>query len=327
MIKIGVIGVGHLGKVHVKLLKEIPEFELVGFYDHDELNSSVVVNDYGVKRYPSFEELVNDVDAIDIVTPASSHYEYASKSIRKSKHVFIEKPISLSSEDAKKLVSLSNEANIKGQVGQVERFNPAFIAAKPFIKHPLFIECQRLAQFNTRGMDVSVVLDVMIHDIDLVLSLINSPVKRIHANGMAVIDKVSDVANARIEFDNGSVANITASRIAMNNKREMQIFQTDSYVNIDFLNRKTEVISLLNHHKPINGSEYNTELMSKTGKNILKFESPMILETNALKTELELFADAIINNGSTPVTIEDGHYALNIANKINDKIKITSHLK
>jgi|ERR1035437_386590 predicted dehydrogenase len=327
MIRIGVIGVGHLGKVHLKLLKEIPQFELVGFYDHDKQHSELAEKDFGVKSYPSFDELVNDVDAIDIVTPASSHYEYATKSIRKSKHIFIEKPITLSSDEAKKLVSLSHEGNIKGQVGHVERFNPAFVASKPYIKHPLFIECQRLAQFNPRGMDVSVVLDVMIHDIDLVLSMINSPVKRISATGIAVIGKTPDIANARIEFDNGSVANITSSRIAANNKREMQIFQSDSYITIDFLNKKSEVISLINHEKPLDGNEFNTELLNRISKDILKFETPSIIESNAIKTELECFADAILTNGSTPVTIEDGYYALNIANKINDKIKLTSHIK
>ena len=264
MIKIGVVGVGNLGKVHLKLLKEIPQFELVGFYDHHDMNSEVAEKDFGAKRYLTFDELMEAVEAIVIVTPASSHYEYAAKSIRKSKHVFIEKPITLSTEEAKKLVSLANEANIKGQVGQVERFNPAYVAALPFIKRPIFIECHRLAQFNPRGMDVSVVLDVMIHDIDLVLNLIQSPVKRISATGIAVIGSIPDMANARIEFDNGAMANITASRIASNNKREMQIFQSDSYLNIDFLNKKTEIIHLINHSKPLDGNEYNTELISKS---------------------------------------------------------------
>lgn len=327
MVRIGVIGVGHLGKVHLKLLKEIPQFELVGFYDHDKQHSEVAVKEFGVKSYQSFDELVNEVDAIDIVTPATSHYEYATKSIRKTKHIFIEKPITLSSDEAKKLVSLSHEGNIKGQVGHVERFNPAFVASKPYIKHPLFIECQRLAQFNPRGMDVSVVLDVMIHDIDLVLSMINSPVKRISATGMAVIGKTPDIANARIEFDNGSVANITSSRVAANNKREMQIFQSGSYINIDFLNKKSEVISMKKNEKPLDGNEYNIELLNRIGKDILKFETPSIIDSNAIKTELECFADAILTNGPTPVTIEDGCYALNIANKINDKIKLTSHIK
>src|ERR1017187_3070722 len=189
MLKIGVIGAGYLGKVHLKLLKEIKEYELVGFYDHDELNSLLVEKEFGVKSFKNFEELAALVDLIDIVTPATSHYDYANASLRMSKHIFVEKPLTFSTDDARVLVALASEANVKVQVGHVERFNPAFLAAKPFINHPLFIETQRLAQYNPRGMDVSVVMDVMIHDIDIVLNIVKSPVKRISASGAAVIGK------------------------------------------------------------------------------------------------------------------------------------------
>ena len=322
MLKIGVIGAGYLGKVHLKLLKEIKEYELVGFYDHDELNSLLVEKEFGVKSFKNFEELAALVDLIDIVTPATSHYDYANASLRMSKHIFVEKPLTFSTDDARVLVALASEANVKVQVGHVERFNPAFLAAKPFINHPLFIETQRLAQYNPRGMDVSVVMDVMIHDIDIVLNIVKSPVKRISASGAAVIGKLPDMANARLEFDNGCVANLTACRVSMVNKRETLIFQINSYTMVDFLNKKTEIISLKTQAGKIDGHVLTDELAKRKGDKVLNFESPVIAVSNSLKDELESFAQSIINNSETEVTVEDGFEAVRIANKIDDILRL-----
>ncbi|MEI6816219.1 MAG: Gfo/Idh/MocA family oxidoreductase [Bacteroidota bacterium] len=324
MLRIGIIGVGHLGKIHLKLIKELPAFELVGFYDHDDENSEFAVRELGVKRFSSFQELADQVDAIDIVTPALSHFEYASKSLRMSKHVFIEKPITYSTKEAKTLVSLAEEANVKVQIGHVERFNPAFIAALPFISHPMFIETKRLANYNPRGMDVSVAVDVMIHDIDIILSLIKSPIKRVSSVGAAVIGKTADMINARLEFANGAVANLSASRIAMKNVRETVIFQNDSYINIDFLNKTTQIIRHKAAGSPMEGKDFAMELASGQDGNILQFITPPIISSNAIKSELEQFASAIENDTPTPVTIEAGYEALNIANKINEILRLRS---
>ncbi len=321
MVKIGLIGAGHLGKVHLRLLKEIAEIELIGFYDDDSATSYMVEKEFGIEGFTSFEKLAEAADALDIVTPAMVHYEYANAALRMSKPIFVEKPLTYSTDEARVLVALASEANVCVQVGHVERFNPAFVAAQPFIKNPMFIETHRMAQFNPRGMDVSVVMDVMIHDIDLVLNIVKSPVKRITASGASIIGKTPDMVNARLEFDNGCVANLSACRIAMGNKREMKIFQNNAFISVDLLNKKTEVISLKIAAGTIDGMELNEELNSGIGSRILKFETPMIHETNAIKTELEGFAHAIINNTDPIVTVEDGFEAVSIANKIDLKIR------
>ena len=322
MLKIGLIGAGHLGKIHLRLLKEIKEFELIGFYDHDEPHTFLAEKEFGVKGFRSFEELAAKVDVIDIVTPAVSHYEYANASLRMSKHIFIEKPLTFSTDEARVLVALASEANVRVQVGHVERFNPAFVAARPFIKSPIFIESKRFAQYNPRGMDVSVVMDVMIHDIDIVLNIVKSPVKRITASGMNIIGKTADMVNARLEFDNGCAANLTACRVGIENKRELMIFQNDACITIDFLGRRTNVISLKSKPGTIDGEEFARELATRKGGDILKFEAPPIIETNAIKSELESFAQAIISNSETLVTVEDGFDAVNIANKIDKNLNL-----
>ena len=246
MIKIGVLGAGHLGKIHIRLLKEIDKYELVGFYDADPEAAKEVEKEFGVKAFSSIESLIELVDAVDIVTPTITHYDCASKAIKNSKHIFIEKPVTNTIEEAKSLKGLSKEANVHVQVGHVERFNPAFIAARDYCSNPMFIETHRLAQFNPRGTDVSVVLDLMIHDIDIILSVVKSNIKRISASGVAVVSESPDIANARIEFDNGCVANLTSSRISMKNMRKSRFFQKDAYISVDFLDKKVDVIRLNN---------------------------------------------------------------------------------
>lgn len=320
---IGVLGAGHLGKIHIKCIKDIPEYNLIGFYDPDKENSVNVENELGVKSYASIGELLDHVDVIDIVTPTLSHFDCASQAIKKGKHVFIEKPIAASSEEAAELIKLSTEANVKVQVGHVERFNPAFTAVQSFISNPMFIETHRLAQFNPRGTDVPVILDLMIHDIDIVLSIVKANVRKISASGVAVVSDTPDIANARIEFDNGCVANLTASRISMKNMRKTRIFQRDAYIAVDFLKKESEVVRM----KSVNPDDNDPfaviiDLGKNKGSKQIFFEKPEIVQTNAIKTELETFYHAINDNTTPLVTIYDGYNALDIAYKIIEKITL-----
>lgn len=325
MIKIGVLGAGHLGKIHIRLLKEIEKFNLVGFYDANAEAAAIVEKEFGIKAFHSVEALLEQVDAIDIVTPTITHYDCASKAIKNSKHIFIEKPVTNTIEEAKILIGLSKEANVKVQVGHVERFNPAFIAAREYCSSPLFIETHRLAQFNPRGTDVSVVLDLMIHDIDIILSVVRSNIKRISASGVAVVSESPDIANARIEFDNGCVANLTASRISMKNMRKSRFFQKDAYISVDFLDKKVDVIRLNDVIGEVDPLAVVIDLGNNKGSKQIHFENPTILPTNAIKMELEAFADSIISNTTPLVSIDDGYKALDVAYKIIEKMKLTSN--
>ncbi len=325
MIKIGIVGAGHLGKIHIRLLKEIDKFKVIGFYDENPDSAKLVEQEFGIKHFDSMESLLEQVDAIDIVTPTITHFSCASKAIKKSKHVFIEKPVTNTIEEAKTLIGLSKEADVKVQVGHVERFNPAFIAAKDFCSGPMFIETHRLAQFNPRGTDVSVVLDLMIHDIDIILSVVKSNIKRISASGVAVVSDSPDIANARIEFDNGCVANLTASRISMKNMRKSRFFQKDAYISVDFLDKKVEVIRLMNvdAEKEMDPLAVVIDLGNGKGSKQIYFEGPTILPSNAIKMELEAFADSIISNSTPLVSIDDGYKALDVAYRIIEKMKMS----
>ena len=324
MIKIGVFGAGHLGKIHIKLLKEIDKLELVGFYDANPEAAAIVEKEMGVKYFDSMQSLIDAVDAIDVVTPTLAHYECASKAIRNSKHVFIEKPVTTTIEEAKSLIGLSREANVKVQVGHSERFNPAFIAAREYCSNPMFIETHRLAQFNPRGTDVSVVLDLMIHDIDIILSVVKSSIKRISASGVCVVSDSPDIANARIEFDNGCVANLTSSRISLKNMRKSRFFQKDAYISIDFLDKKVDVIRLKNVEGEVDPLAVTIDLGNGKGSKQIYFENPTTLPTNAIKMELETFADSINNNTTPLVSIDDGYKALDVAYRIIEKMKVTA---
>jgi predicted dehydrogenase len=319
IVKIGLMGVGHLGKIHLKLLKEIEGFEVVGFVDSDDANAEKVVADFGVKRFLSAEDLVNACDAIDIVTPTTSHFDCAVLAIKKFKHIFIEKPLAHTLDEARTLTALVDEARVKCMVGHVERFNPALLSlGKKNIK-PLFIEVHRLAQFNPRGTDVSVVHDLMIHDIDIILSLVKANVKHISASGVAIISNTPDIANARIEFDNGCVANVTASRISVKNMRKMRIFQQGSYISIDFLKQKSEVFRI--EDKPTLNGENQFEIeVADNQKKYISYEVPEKKEVNAIKMELELFYKSIVTNKPTPVTVQDGYLAMEVGQRILDKI-------
>ena len=321
MLKIGVLGAGHLGKIHIKCIQEINDFDLVGFHDPDNVISDKVANEFNIVKFHSSDELINAVDVVDIVTPTISHFECASKSLRKFRHVFIEKPVVTSLEEARELIKIADEANVKVQVGHVERFNPAFLAAEEYISKPMFIETHRLAQFNPRGTDVPVILDLMIHDIDIILSVVKSNIRKISASGVAVVSDTPDIANARIEFDNGCVANLTASRISLKNMRKSRFFQKDAYISIDFLAKELEVVRI--KEVPVTGivpPGLVIDLGHGKGSKQILFDKPNIKPLNAIKAELESFYSAMVNNTTPPVTINDGYSALNVAYQVIEKI-------
>jgi predicted dehydrogenase len=323
MLKIGVLGAGHLGKIHIRLLKEIPSFQLMGFFDPDPENSAKVAAEFGIKAWSSATELTEACDAVDIVTPTLYHYDLAVQAVKKSKHVFIEKPLTHTVSEGKSLVQLATEANVKVQVGHVERFNPAFLAAKDILEEPMFIETHRLAQFNPRGTDVSVILDLMIHDIDIVLSLVKANIRRISASGVAVVSETPDIANARIEFDNGAVANLTASRISLKNMRKSRFFRKDAYISVDFLEKKVSIVRMKNVEGPVDDPfAMLIDLGANKGKKQIWFESPNVDPANAIKMELETFGDAIRNNTRPIVPIEEGFKALEVAHKIIEQLAI-----
>ncbi len=323
MLKIGVLGAGHLGKIHIKCINDSDAYQLVGFYDPDEKISATVEKEYGVRRLSDIQEVIDLCDVVDIVTPTISHFDCAVQALKNSKHVFIEKPVVATPEEARQLIDLAMEADVKVQVGHVERFNPAFIAVRPYIGQPLFIETHRLAMFNPRGTDVPVVLDLMIHDIDIVLSIVHSNVKKISASGVPVVSDTPDIANARLEFDNGCVANLTASRISMKNMRKTRIFQKDAYISVDFLDKKAEILRMIDIDDPEKADPLAMIIEPANGKKAKQifFEKPEITPINAIQTELESFADAIINNNTPVVSIDDGYAALDIANKIIEKME------
>ncbi|MDX9704874.1 MAG: Gfo/Idh/MocA family oxidoreductase [Weeksellaceae bacterium] len=315
MLKIGVLGAGHLGKIHIKLAKESEKLDLVGFFDFDEEVAKKVEAELEVKAFSTLEELIDKVDIIDIVTPTSAHFECAKKAIKSGKHIFIEKPIASSVEEAEEIIKLAKEYGVKGQIGHVERFNPAFIAVKDKIKNPMFIEAHRLAEFNPRGTDVSVVLDLMIHDLDVILSVVESKVEEVHSSGVSVISESPDIANARLVFENGCVANITASRISLKNMRKTRFFQKDAYISVDSLTKTCEVVKMKD--APEVPGEWDMILQNAEGvKKQIYFDNPEVKLNNAIKDELNSFADAIHNNSKPLVTLEDGTEALRIAYQI-----------
>jgi len=318
MLKIGIFGVGHLGKFHIDNWKNIEQVTIVGFYDPNDAVANEVSTNYQLKRYLSIDELLDQVDAVDVVTPTQFHFEVCEAALRKSKHVFVEKPLANNMEEAISLLKLTKEAKVKFQVGHVERFNPAFVALQKKSLNPMFIEVHRLAQFNPRGTEVSVILDLMIHDIDIILSIVKSDIKNISASGVAVMTETPDIANVRIEFHNGCVANLTSSRISMKKMRKMRFFQKDAYIGIDFLEKKSEVIRL-------KGDEESEELFTfdietPNGTRSIAVENPVTESTNALKAELTAFRDAILNDTPTVVSEMDGFHALDIAHQILGKI-------
>lgn len=317
MLKIGVFGVGHLGKFHLNNWKEINDVEILGFYDPNDDTAAEVSEKYQLPRFLDPDALLDASDAIDVITPTNHHFDVCEKAIKKGKHVFVEKPLANTMEEARQLVKLTAESGVKVQVGHVERFNPAFLALKDVQLQPMFIEVHRLAQFNPRGTEVSVILDLMIHDIDIILSIVKSDVKSISASGVGVMTETPDIANVRIEFHNGCVANLTSSRISMKKMRKMRIFQKDAYIGVDFLNKKTEIIKL---KEPRDSNVFAFDIETPSGKKTIAVANPTVHEVNAIKKELEEFVDAIRNNTRTIVSEMDGLMAMDVAHKILAKI-------
>lgn len=317
MLKVGVFGVGHLGKFHINNWLELEGVTLAGFFDPDDKNALLATEKYQLVRFDNAEALVDACDAVDIIAPTPFHFELCAMALRKGKHVFVEKPLTNTMDEARTLIKLAKESNVKFQVGHVERFNPAFLSLDKSSLNPMFIEVHRLAQFNPRGTDVSVILDLMIHDIDIILNIVKSNVSYISANGVAVMSDTPDIANVRIEFDNGCVANLTSSRISLKKMRKMRLFQKDAYIGIDFLDKKTEVIKI---DAPGDKNVFSFDIETNHGKKTIGIANPVILNVNAIKMELEEFKNSIFQNTETVVTIIDGFRAMEVAHKILDKI-------
>lgn len=321
MLKIGVLGAGHLGKIHIKCIKEIADYELVGFYDAQPENAKKVADEFQIKAFANINELIEAVDVVDIVTPTLSHFDCAEQALNAGKHIFIEKPVTNTLEEAEALIELSKSTGKKIQVGHVERFNPAFVAAQPALKKTMFIETHRLAQFNPRGLDVPVVLDLMIHDIDVILKTVGSEVEKISASGVNVVADTPDIANARLEFKNGCVANITTSRIAIKNMRKSRFFQRDAYISVDFLEKKSEVVRMQNATGNEGPFSMVLDLGEDKGKKEIIFENPKVEPSNAIREELFTFHQAIIKDEQPIVSIEDGYKALKVAYQILNEIE------
>ncbi|HNQ12059.1 MAG TPA: Gfo/Idh/MocA family oxidoreductase [Bacteroidia bacterium] len=320
MLKIVLLGAGHLGKIHLKNILQIPDFELTGFYDRDENTQKKISEEYSIQAFKNVSEAIESADIVDIVTPTISHFECAKEAITKNKSVFIEKPLANTIEEAETLVALANKHKVKVQVGHVERFNPAFVSVMEKINNPKFIETHRLAEFNPRGTDVSVILDLMIHDIDIILHTVKSPIKEIKASGVSIISDTPDIANARIAFENGCVANVTASRISMKNMRKTRFFQGDAYIAVDFLKRKSELIKI----SDVEGEPDPLSIILEPGpgkkSKLISFENPKFEESNAILDELKSFAHSIKNQSEPAVSIEQGYQALKVAYEIINKL-------
>lgn len=319
--RIALLGAGHLGKIHLKCIQATTCWELAGFYEPDHKNAASAETQYGAKRYTSIDQLLNEVDAVDIVTPTPTHFKLASRAMEAGKHVFIEKPVTQTVSESNKLLQLAEKHGVKVQVGHVERFNPAFTALEGMTLNPMFIEGHRLAAFQPRGTDVSVILDLMIHDLDLILHLIKAPVTKVSASGVAVLSHTPDIANARIEFANGAVANLTASRISLKQMRKMRIFQPDHYLSLDFLEKNAQIVRLFEQDASnLPSMEHLMEFETTRGKKWLQVQMPETAPVNAIQRELETFHEAIQNDTDTVVTLRDGVNALQLAHRILKEI-------
>jgi len=318
---VGVIGVGHLGGLHTKMFADIPTCTLVGVVDENSDRARHIAKEYKTKVFSSAAELLKNVKAVSIATPTSSHYEIAKMVIEHGVHLFIEKPITHTTDEAESLVNLAKQKNLMIQVGHIERFNPALLALESYHLQPMFIESHRMSQFNPRGTDVAVVLDLMIHDIDIILSLVRSPVRSIEANGLAVVSDHIDIANARLQFENGCVANVTASRISQNKMRKMRLFQRDAYLSIDFSEGQTEIFRLIDENEKVpNLTMQLGQIQAGTKNRKIVYERPETKEVNALKYELGLFVDAVMNGKEPVVSGKEGLRALKVAHDIMEKI-------
>ncbi len=317
-LKIGIFGAGHLGKIHVRCLQALPQhYQIVGFYDPDPATAQHVADTFDITPFANADALIAQCEVLDIVSPTSTHYALAKQCLEAGKHLFVEKPLAQSIDEARALVELVQSTGLKVQVGHVERFNPAMLALGGLSLQPMFVEAHRLTTFNPRGTDVSVVHDLMIHDVDLVLHYVKSKVREVRASGVAVVSQKHDIANARIEFENGCVANLTASRISLKQMRKVRFFQRDAYISVDMLEKQAQVVRLFD--KPIEGRQ-TLELPVPSGKRYLSVDIPQIEPINAIRLELELFAQSILKGQVPPVPIEDGLRAMEVVDHIDKAI-------
>ncbi len=302
VLRVGVVGVGHLGFQHARIFHQLENSELVGVFDINRERAEFVARRWKTKAFKSLEELLDNVEAVSCVVPTSSHYEVGKEIISRGLHLFLEKPMTETVEQAEELVKLAEEKGIKLQIGHIERFNPAVLAVHKFIDSPKFIESHRLAPFNPRGTDVDVVLDLMIHDLDLILYYLGKEPVKVEAVGVPVITKKVDIANARLEFDRGEIANVTASRISIEKLRKIRMFQKDMYISIDYLHR-------------------NVEFYRKFGDEIIPYFPDVKQDLEPLKLELESFVNAVLEDDEPPVTGMDGLKALRVALRVKEDIQ------
>lgn len=321
-LKIGLLGAGHLGKIHLKCILATDCWQLAGFYDPDEKNAATAIAQHGVRRFATVAEMLAEVDAVDIVTPTPTHFALAEQAMLAGKHVFVEKPVTQTVEEGRRLLDIAAQQSVKVQVGHVERFNPAYLALKDILLAPMFIESHRLAAFQPRGTEVSVILDLMIHDLDLVLHLVKSPVREVSASGVAVLSHTPDIANARIEFENGCVANLTASRISMKQMRKMRLFQPDHYISLDFLEKNAQIVRLYEQNAiDLPPTDQLMEFETNAGKKWLQMQMPEVVPVNAIQRELEMFHHSIQSGTQPEVTLLDGFRALEVAHQILHEIE------
>ena len=325
-LKVGVIGTGHLGKLHAKLYKQVEHAELIGIFDQDKDKVRQLANELECQAFEGIEKLIDNVDALNIVTPTTTHHEIALMALKKKKHIFIEKPITKTEEEAQDLIRLAKEQNCFVQVGHIERFNAAMLALEDVSVKPVFVEAHRLASFNPRGTDVAVILDLMIHDLDLILHLVKSKPLKVDASGVGVVSSNIDIANARIEFENGCVANVTASRISAKKMRKMRIFQQNAYISLDFTDGFSEIFYL---PEPDQASFKDSTLAFSLGqieagdrKRDINYTKLERRDVNPLLNELRAFVDSVQNNKPVVVSAEDGLEALKLANTVLKKIAL-----
>ncbi|MBK8955357.1 MAG: Gfo/Idh/MocA family oxidoreductase [Saprospiraceae bacterium] len=314
-LKIGLLGAGHLGKIHLKCLMELPQWDLVGFYDISAQTRAEVEKLFGLKAFDNVEALIEKCDALDIVSSTSAHASLATSAIKARKHCFIEKPVSSTLEEAIELQKLSESYKVNVQIGHVERFNPSFAAVRPFIKNPRFIEAHRLSSFNPRGRDVSVVHDIMIHDLDLICLMANSPLKDLKANGVSLVSPLPDICNARIEFESGLVCNVTASRISMKQMRKLRIFQEDAYISLDMLDKEAQVIRLVDEPQ-----DNTIEIDTHKGMKYISLVQPEIKNFNAIVEELKSFHKSIVNDEVPEVNLLEGIQVMTLVQAITKQI-------
>ncbi len=319
MLKMGLLGVGHLGKIHLKCIRLAKEhYNLIGFYDADREMARRVAEEFHLPSFDSPEALIAAADVVDVVTPTPTHFALVKMALQGGCHVFVEKPLTETLEEAEELIELAKATGKVVQVGHVERFNPALLALGDLKVKPYFIEAHRLAMFNPRGVDVSVVLDLMIHDLDIILKLADDEVSEVRASGVAVVSDQPDIVNARIEFKGGAVANLTASRISLKNMRKVRLFQPDAYISLDFLEKESQIVRLFDADAagiPEEGQQF--PLNTPKGPRIIHVDQPESGPINAIQMELESLANSINEGKPAAVSIEDGYRALALAHRIS----------